>query len=113
VVHIDRGIFTGFMNSRQTAAISGRSNGHWKATDAQLVPLVRMSTTVFAGGERDPEELIREIDHGYYLVGHRTPSIARAGRTSGSPRARSTRSGGARSDRSSVTGASWRTAATT
>lgn len=77
VVHIDRGIFTGFMNSRQTAAIfGGDPNGHWKATDAQLVPLVRMSTTVFAGGERDPDELIREIDHGYYLVGHRTPSIA-------------------------------------
>jgi len=77
VVHIDRGIFTGFMNSRQTAAIfGGDPNGHWKATDAQLVPLVRMSTTVFAGGEHDAGALIREIDHGYYLVGHRTPSIA-------------------------------------
>lgn len=77
VVHIDRGIFTGFMNSRQTAAIfGGDPNGHWKATDAQLVPLVRMSTTVFAGGEQEAGDLIREIDHGYYLVGHRTPSIA-------------------------------------
>jgi TldD protein len=77
VVHIDRGIFTGFMNSRQTAAIfGGDPNGHWKATDAALVPLVRMSTTVFAGGDHDPADLIREIDHGYYLVGHRTPSIA-------------------------------------
>ena len=77
VTHIDRGIFTGFMNSRQTAAIfGGDPNGHWKATDAQLVPLVRMSSTVFAGGEHDPDALIREIDHGYYLVGHRTPSIA-------------------------------------
>jgi TldD protein len=77
VVHIDRGIFTGFMNSRQTAAVfGGDPNGHWKATDAQLVPLVRMSTTVFAGGEQDAGALIREIDHGYYLVGHRTPSIA-------------------------------------
>ncbi len=77
VVHIDRGIFQGFMNSRQTAAIfGGDPNGHWKATDAQVVPLVRMSSTVFAAGEHDPEALIREVDHGYYLVGHRTPSIA-------------------------------------
>jgi TldD protein len=77
VTHIDRGIFTGFMNSRQTAAIfGGDPNGHWKATDAQLVPLVRMSSTVFAGGDQDPDALIREIEHGYYLVGHRTPSIA-------------------------------------
>ncbi len=77
VTHIDRGIFTGFMNSRQTAAILGvPPNGSYKATDASLVPLIRMSNTVFGPGERDPGEIIREIPHGYYLVGHRTPSIA-------------------------------------
>src|SRR5262245_10800184 len=77
VVHIDRGVFTGFMNSRQTAAVfGGDPNGHWKATDASLVPLVRMSTTVFAGGQHDAGDLIRDVDRGYYLVGHRTPSMA-------------------------------------
>jgi len=77
VVHIDRGIFTGFMNSRQTAAVfGGDPNGHWKATDASLVPLVRMSTTVFGPGDHDPGDLIADVEHGYYLVGHRTPSIA-------------------------------------
>jgi len=77
VVHVDRGIFQGFMNSRQTAAIfGGEPNGHWTATDPALVPLIRMSNTVFARGDRDPRDLIREIDRGYYLVGHRTPSIA-------------------------------------
>jgi TldD protein len=77
VVHIDRGIFTGFMNSRQTAAIfGGAPNGHYKATDAALVPLVRMSNTVFAGGDRDPRDIVAEVDRGFYLVGHRTPSIA-------------------------------------
>jgi len=77
VTHIDGGVFRGFMNSRQTAAIfGGEPNGHWKATEAPLIPLVRMSTTVFAGGDRDPADIIGEVDHGYYLVGHRTPSIA-------------------------------------
>jgi TldD protein len=77
VVHIDRGIFQGFMNSRQTAAIfGGAPNGHFKATNAALVPLIRMSNTVFAAGDRDPAGIIGEIDHGYYLVGHRIPSIA-------------------------------------
>jgi TldD protein len=77
VVHIERGIFQGFMNSRQTAAIfGGEPNGHWKVADAALVPLVRMSNTVFAPGEQDPGGIIREVDHGYFLVGHRTPSIA-------------------------------------
>ncbi|MGH7326330.1 MAG: TldD/PmbA family protein [Candidatus Rokuibacteriota bacterium] len=77
VVHIDRGVFTGFMNSRQTAAIfGGAPNGHYKATEAALVPLVRMSNTVFAAGDRDPREILAEVDHGYYVTGHRVPSIA-------------------------------------
>jgi len=77
VVHIDRGVFQGFMNSRQTAAIfGGEANGHWKATDPSLIPLIRMSNTVFAAGDRDPRDIIQEVDRGYYLVGHRTPSIA-------------------------------------
>lgn len=77
VVHIDRGVFTGFMNSRQTAAIfGGAPNGHCTSTAARLVPLVRMSSTVFEAGTRDPRDIIAEVDHGYYLVGHRTPSIA-------------------------------------
>jgi TldD protein len=77
VTHIDGGIFQGFMNSRQTAAIfGGEPNGHWKATEAALTPLIRMSTTVFDGGDRDAADIIGEVDHGYYLVGHKTPSIA-------------------------------------
>jgi TldD protein len=77
VVHIDKGIFKGFMNSRQTAAIfGGDPNGHWKATDSSLVPLIRMSNTVFDRGDRDARAIIAEVDHGYYLVGHRIPSIA-------------------------------------
>ncbi len=77
VVHIEKGIFTGFMNSRQTAAILGAEpNGSYRGTEASVVPLVRMSNTVFGPGTRDPEDIIAEVDHGYYLVGHRTPSIA-------------------------------------
>jgi len=77
VTHIDRGIFTGFMNSRQTAAVfGGAPNGHFKAVDASLVPLIRMSNTVFAAGERDAGDIVKEIDRGWYLVGHRIPSIA-------------------------------------
>jgi TldD protein len=77
VVHIDAGVFRGFMNSRQTAAIfGGEPNGHWKATDASLVPLVRMSNTVFAAGTRPAADIIKEVDRGWYLAGHRTPSIA-------------------------------------
>ena len=76
-VHIDKGIFAGFMNSRQTAAILGAEpNGSYKATEAAMVPLIRMSNTVFGAGTHDPDKIIAEVDRGYYLVGHRTPSIA-------------------------------------
>jgi TldD protein len=70
-------VLVGFMNSRQTAAVfGGAPNGHFKATSAALVPLVRMSSTVFAGGDRDPGDIVREVDRGWYLAGHRIPSIA-------------------------------------
>jgi TldD protein len=77
VVHIDRGVFRGFMNSRQTAAIFGdEPNGHYKASDASLVPLIRMSSTVFAPGTDEPRRIVGEVEHGFYLAGHRIPSIA-------------------------------------
>jgi len=77
VVHIDRGIFRGFLNSRQTAAVFGSEpNGHYKAADASLVPLIRMSNTVFAPGADDPHRILRDVEHGYYLAAHRIPSIA-------------------------------------
>jgi TldD protein len=40
------------------------------------VGIIRMNNTVFAGGGDDPKKLISEVDKGYYLVGHKTPSIA-------------------------------------
>ena len=77
VWHIRNGILEGFMNSRQTAAILGdEPNGHWKANGGQVVPLIRMSNTVFAQGDKNPNDIISEVEHGYYLVGHRIPSIA-------------------------------------
>src|SRR5437867_11885546 len=65
VMHIEKGIFKGFMNSRQTAAVLGEPpNGSYMATSAGVVPLVRMSTTVFGPGSRSPEEMIREVVKG-------------------------------------------------
>ena len=35
-----------------------------------------MSNTVFAAGDRRPAQIIRDVERGYYLAGHRIPSIA-------------------------------------
>jgi TldD protein len=77
VDHVRHGVYQEFLNSRQTAAILGvEPNGSYRATEASLVPLIRMSNTVFAPGDRDPKDIIREVDRGYYVVGHRIPSVA-------------------------------------
>ncbi len=76
VVHIDNGIFRGFLNSRETAVTLGEEpNGAMQAASSYFIPLVRMTNTVFAPGERNPQEIIKEVEDGYYLVGHHTPSI--------------------------------------
>jgi TldD protein len=77
ILLIDKGVISGFMNSRETSGILGTEpNGHYKATDASLVPLIRMSTTVIANGDTPPDKLIGEVEHGWYLCGMRTPSIS-------------------------------------
>lgn len=77
VMHIDRGVFSGFLNSRATAAVLGAEpNGSARASEGWHVPLVRMSNTFFLPGETPPEKIIAEVEHGYYACGHQIPSIS-------------------------------------
>ena len=77
VYHVRNGVYEEFLNSRQTASILGVGpNGSYRATDASLVPLIRMSNTVFAPGDRNPRDILKEVDRGYYVSGHRIPSVA-------------------------------------
>ena len=71
------GVLEEFLNNRQTAAIMGvEPNGSARSTEAQLVPLIRMTNTIFGAGQQDPQSIISEVADGYYIAGHRTPSIA-------------------------------------
>jgi len=77
VMHIDRGIFSGFLNSRATAAVLGAEpNGSARASEGWHVPLIRMSNTFFLPGETPPDKIIAEVEHGYYVCGHQIPSIS-------------------------------------
>ena len=74
---IKDGVFQEFLNNRQTAAMLGADpNGSSRATEASLVPLIRMTNTAFAPGRSDPHQILAEVEDGYYISGHRTPSIA-------------------------------------
>ena len=75
--HIRDGTFEEFLNNRQTAAILGvEPNGSSRATESSLIPLIRMTNTVFAPGDRDPKEILVEVEEGYYVSGHRVPSVS-------------------------------------
>jgi TldD protein len=77
VMHIDRGVFASFLNSRATAALlDAEPNGSARASEGWHVPLIRMSNTFFMPGETAPEKIIADVEHGYYVCGHQTPSIA-------------------------------------
>src|SRR5205814_2404578 len=62
---------------RQAAAVFGGSpTADFAVVEASLVRLIRMSSTVFGVGARDARDIVKEIDRGWYLAGHRIPSIA-------------------------------------
>jgi len=77
VMHIDRGLFGGFLNSRSTAAVLGvEPNGAARASEMWHVPLIRMSNTFFLPGDTPSDRIIADVEHGYYVCGNLVPSIA-------------------------------------
>lgn len=74
---IENGVLKEFMNGREYAAILNYPpNGSMRATESNYVPLVRMTNTVFANGNKSPAEIIAEVKEGYFIVNHRIPSIS-------------------------------------
>lgn len=75
-VNIENGILKDFMNSRETSVILGQEpNGHMRACDASMMPVIRMSNTYFEAGKWKAKELVEDTRDGYYIVGEKTPSI--------------------------------------
>lgn len=68
-VLIERGILMGYMHSRETAADMGRPpTGNARAWGAADAPLVRMRNTLILPGTRRAQELVDEVDDGYWLI---------------------------------------------
>jgi len=77
VMHVEKGMFRGFLNSRETAAVLGvEPNGSARASEVFYVPLIRMSNTFLMPGESDPQQIIADVERGYYVCGSAVPSIA-------------------------------------
>ena len=73
---IRAGLFTGYMTSRETAAIvrQPRSNGCMRADGWARLPLIRMTNVSLLPGEQSLEEIF-DTDHGIYMETNRSWSI--------------------------------------
>lgn len=68
-VLIENGILRNFMTSRETAAKLGiESTGNARAYTFNDEPLVRMRNTAILPGSRRLEDIISEVEDGYYLM---------------------------------------------
>jgi TldD protein len=76
---ITKGMFEGYLSSRDTAAMigRGRSGGHMRAEGWARVPIVRMSNISILPGEKPLsfDELIGSTDDGIYMETNRSWSI--------------------------------------
>ncbi|HKR98749.1 MAG TPA: TldD/PmbA family protein, partial [Candidatus Dormibacteraeota bacterium] len=75
-VLVDRGIFTGYMSSRETAAALGReSSGTMRADTWARIPVIRMTNVNLEPGDSSLEEMIAGTEHGVFLETNRSWSI--------------------------------------
>ena len=69
---IEEGKLTGLMHNRETAQkMDMKPTGNARAEDFRFEPIVRMRNTYLAPGDKSFEELIENIDFGYYLKSFR------------------------------------------
>ncbi len=75
-VLVDRGIFSGYMSSRETAAEFGwESSGTMRADGWARIPLIRMTNVNLEPGDSSLEEMIAGTERGVYLETNRSWSI--------------------------------------
>ncbi|WGM89317.1 MAG: TldD/PmbA family protein [Candidatus Bathyarchaeum tardum] len=69
---IQKGTLIGLMQSRETAhKLNMEPTGNARAEDFRVEPIIRMRNTYLATGDSSFEELIEDVDFGYYLKSFR------------------------------------------
>ncbi|MGQ0605502.1 MAG: TldD/PmbA family protein [Candidatus Nitrosotenuis sp.] len=73
---VQDGILTSHMHSRETASMfDAEPNSSMRATSYSFMPLIRMACTCIEAGNWDPQEMIKDVKHGYYVSNMKIPSI--------------------------------------
>jgi TldD protein len=69
VVIIEKGILKGYMHNKATALhFQARPTGNARALSFSDEPIIRMRNTAILPGNDNLDNMIKSIDHGYYLV---------------------------------------------
>jgi TldD protein len=73
---VKHGVLASHMHSRETASIFNvEPNSSMRATSYSFMPLIRMACTCIEKGDWDPQEMIKDVKHGYLVSNMKVPSI--------------------------------------
>ena len=68
-VAVENGVLTGFLLDRRSAMkLEMEPTGNGRRENFRFRPIVRMSNTMIAPGEHDPDEIISSVDSGLFVV---------------------------------------------
>ncbi len=73
---VEKGILKNHMQNRETAQIFNTTpTGNMRATNYRFMPLIRMACTCIGNGDRNTDEIIKEVKKGYLISNMKIPSI--------------------------------------
>ena len=73
---VENGILKNHMQNRETAQIfNTMPTGNMRATNYRFIPLIRMACTCIGNGDRNTDEIIKEVKKGYLISNMKIPSI--------------------------------------
>lgn len=73
---VEKGVLKNHMQNRETAIdFDSVPTGNMRTTNYRFMPLIRMACTCISNGDRNVNEIIKEVKHGYLISNMKIPSI--------------------------------------
>ncbi|MGY5143723.1 MAG: TldD/PmbA family protein [Candidatus Nitrosopumilus sp. bin_32a] len=73
---VEKGVLKNHMQNRETAVeFDSAPTGNMRATNYRFMPLIRMACTCIGNGDRDVNEIIKDVKQGYLISNMKIPSI--------------------------------------
>ena len=73
---VEKGVLKNHMQNKETAIdFDSMPTGNMRATNYRFMPLIRMACTCISNGDRNVNEIIKDVKHGYLISNMKIPSI--------------------------------------